>query len=290
MNKINIFGSCYSRELFNYTKEYEVESYVLQQSLFTLFSRPLEIAYEEAKSVDDTNFKNRMMYYEFNKLGLKSILENKSDYLVVDFADCRYDIYEFDNPKGVKIIYTHDARATFENIKDNPKFKNIERHYVNVLETFSDGDIRYLLEKFITEILKNYRPENIILNRIQMNNEYYENNEKKILENNFHYGRKEFITKIEDIFIELLPECKILNTEEKPILDINHRFGAPHPMHFEDIYYNYRMQLLDDLILDKKNKAIIINNYKKIYEDNVDTIKGKIHNSENDARKAIKVD
>ena len=65
----------------------------------------------------------------------------------------------------------------------------------------------------------------------------------------FHYGRKEFITKIEDIFIELLPECKILNTEEKPILDINHRFGAPHPMHFEDIYYNYRMQLLDDLIL-----------------------------------------
>ena len=180
MYKVNIYGSCYSRELFNYSKDYKIDTYVLQQSLFTLFSQPLNIKLEEAKSVDDTNFMNRMMYYEFNKLGLKQILNNESDYLVIDFADCRYDIYEFDNPKNIKIIYTNDARKTFENIKDKKEYQNIEKHYVNVPETYSNDEIEKLIKKFLKEILKKYKPENIILNRIQMNNEYYEDNQKKM--------------------------------------------------------------------------------------------------------------
>ena len=114
--KVNIFGSCYTRELFNYSQNHEVNCYVLQQSLFTLFSNPLPLRLEDARSVDNTNFMNRMMYYEFNKLGLKSVLESESDKLVIDFADCRYDIYEIENVEGSRIIYTHDARATFDNI------------------------------------------------------------------------------------------------------------------------------------------------------------------------------
>ena len=290
MYKVNIFGSCYSRELFNYTKKYDIRCYVLQQSLFTLFSKPLKISQEEAKSVDGTNFMNRMMYYEFNKLGLKEILNNESDYLIIDFADCRYDIYEFDNPKGIKIIYTHDARKTFDNIKDNPKYKNIEKHYVNVTEEFSDEDIKKLLTQFIREILNKYKPEDIILNRIQMNDKYYENNEIKKLENNFHLSRENFIAKIEEKFIELLPNCKILKTKELPILNINHRFGGPHPLHFEDIYYNYRMDLLNSLILDNKDENKIIEKYNQIYNEKLNDIKSKKHLDEFDCRKAEKVD
>lgn len=290
MYKINIYGSCYSRELFNYSKDYTIGCYVLQQSLFTLFSKPLKIKPEEAKSVDDTNFMNRMMYYEFNKLGLKEILNNESDYLIIDFADCRYDIYEFDKPKDIKIIYTNDARKTFENIKDKKEYQNIEKHYINVPENYSDIKIKELLTKFINEVLKKYKPENIILNRVQMNNEYYEDNEKKYLHNNFHYSRKDFIYKIEELFLKLLPSCQVLETKEKPILNINHRFGGPHPLHFEDIYYNYRMELLNNIITKNNKEELIKEKYNTKYNKFISTIKAKKHQSEYDCRSAQRVD
>ena len=151
--KINIFGSCYSRELFNYSTKYEVNCYVLQQSLFTLFANPLPIKLEDAKSVDNTAFMNRMMFYEFNKLGLKNILKNESEKLVIDFADCRYDIYEIENIEGAKIIYTHDARATFDNIMSQEKYKNLQRKYVSVTD-FSNKELNDIVRKFCAEILK----------------------------------------------------------------------------------------------------------------------------------------
>ena len=41
---------------------------------------------------------------------------------VNNFMRNRYDIYEIENPKGAKIIYTHDARATFDNIMQKEQF------------------------------------------------------------------------------------------------------------------------------------------------------------------------
>jgi len=134
--KINILGSCYTRELFNYSDRHSIECYVLQQSLFTMFTTPLPIDIADASSVDGTNFMNRMMYYEFNKLGLPAILKTKADKLIIDLVDCRYDIYELNSPKGSKIIYTHDSRATFDNLAKNNKYLNLERQYINVPETF----------------------------------------------------------------------------------------------------------------------------------------------------------
>ena len=123
-----------------------------------------------------------------------------------------------------------------------------------------------------------------------MNNEYYEDNQKKYLENNFHYSRKDFIYKIEEIFLKLLPNCQILETAEKPILNINHRFGGPHPLHFEDIYYNYRMELLNNLITKNNQEEQIKEKYKKIYNEHIESIKLKKHQSEYDCRSSKRVD
>ena len=288
--KINIFGSCCTRELFNYQEQYEVGIYVMHQSLFTLYSKPLEITYDQTKSTDGSKFKRRMIYYEFNKLGLSKVLEEPSDFLVVDFADCRYDIYDFDNPKGVKIIYTHESRATFGNIKELDQFKNIEMHYCNVMEEFSDDMIREILIRFTRQILSVYDAEHIVLNKIQMNDEYFENGEQKKLENNFHYNRRQFIKKIEDMFLELVPNCKVLETDEKPILNINHKFGGPHPMHYEDIYYEYRMNCLKNIFSSQNNIFEIKQNYKKMVERNIENIKNKKHDENNNCNSTARVD
>lgn len=56
---------------------------------------------------------------------------------------------------------------------------------------------------------------------------------------------------MEKNFVDLIPGCKILKTKYEPILDINHRLGGPRPGHFEEIYYKYKMELLDRLIKEQ---------------------------------------
>jgi len=288
--KINIFGSCYSRELFNYSNKYEVNCYVLQQSLFTIFSNPLPIKLEDARSVDNTSFMNRMMYYEFNKLGLPSILENDSEKLVIDFADCRYDIYEIENLQGSKIIYTHDARATFDNIMNQAQYANLKRKYVNVVNDLSNKELNNIMKRFCNEILKKYKPENIILNKMRMAKWYYENNKKIDFINNFHLSREPFIHKIETLFLKYIPNCKVLKTRFLPIANINHRFGGPHPLHFEDIYYQYKMNVLDSLITNSNRINKIENEYISILNKTQKEIKSKTHLKNLDCKSSKRVD
>lgn len=288
--KVNILGSCYSRELFNYTNNHEVGCYVLQQSLFTMFAKPLPITLENARSVDGTNFTRRMMFYEFNKLGLEKILEEDADFLIVDFADCRYDIYEFDNPKGVKIIYTHESRATFEHLATLPDYQDIEKHYFNVVEGHSDSELEEIVDKLVSKLLTKFKPENIILNKMNMAKSYFEKNEEKTFENNFHLSREPFIHKIENIFLNKLKGCKVLTTAQSPLVNINHRFGGPHPMHFEDIFYQHKMNLLNALMNNDTETQKIDDDYELELKNNIELIKQKEHLSSADCKSAKRVD
>lgn len=56
--------------------------------------------------------------------------------------------------------------------------------------------------------------------------------------------------------VGLMFNCKILETKYEPILDINHRLGGSHPSYFEEIYYKYRMELLDKLIKEQENEDV----------------------------------
>ena len=87
MRKVDIFGTCLTRELFNTTEEYAVNTYLMQQSIFTLFSDSLCVDENEIRSHDNYNFKNRMLYYELNKIALDNLLKNHTKYLVIDLAD-----------------------------------------------------------------------------------------------------------------------------------------------------------------------------------------------------------
>lgn len=275
MTKIDIIGTCYTRELFNTTTDYNVNIYLMQQSIFTMFSNPLNVSLKDIVSHDNFNFKNRMLYYEFNKLALKTLREKHSDFIVIDLIDNVRKFFEFNNPNNVRIISTKDSKLTIDHMKSLYEYNNI-----NFMEKDSrDIDELQLLnfmKKFISILLKCYDKNNIILNKVQMQNEYYLNNVKKTILNNYFYDRLDFIQKLEDIFVELLPDCKILYAKYNPVLDINHKFGGPHPVHFEKIYYAYRMNLLSDLILNNGiNSKNLDEDYYNIYNNEIAYIKSK---------------
>ena len=274
MTNIDIIGTCYSRELFNTTDKYIVNTYLMQQSIFTMFSQPLKVDLCDVRSHDNYSFKNRMLYYEFNKLGIEKLTENHSKYIIIDLFDNVRDIYQITNPESVKIVSTRDTEMTLKYLQTKEKYNDISMQLMSVID-YSDNELYEYLKRFIDKLLEIYEEENIILNIAQMQNIYYENNVKKSIDNNFIYDRRNFINKLEKIFLQLLPNCKILYTTFEPILDINHRFGGPHPVHFESIYYEYRMQVLDSIIRGENVLEQIDNNYINLYEQEIIKIKKK---------------
>ena len=201
-----------------------------------------------------------------------------------------YDIYEFDNPKGVKIIYTHESRATFEHLATLPDYQDIEKHYFNVVEGHSDSELEEIVDKLVSKLLTKFKPENIILNKMNMAKSYFEKNEEKTFENNFHLSREPFIHKIENIFLNKLKGCKVLTTTHSPLVNINHRFGGPHPMHFEDIFYQHKMNLLNALMNNDTEIQKVDDDYELELKNNIELIKQKEHLSSADCKSAKRVD
>lgn len=273
MKKINvdIIGTCYSRELFNTTDEYKVNTYLMRQSIFTMFSKPLPIDKNDVKTLDDYNFKKRMVYFEFNKLALSTLFEQPSEYLIIDLLNEIRNFYDFKNPQDVKIVSTKETTLTLKEL----------RNYVDYIyslieiQNIPENEIRKYLQVFIEELLKHYNSNKIILNKVQMQNFYYQDNKKIYITDNFVYDRKEFVKKLENLFLELLPTCKVLETTHAPILDINHRLGGPHPVHFEQIYYKYRMDILNDILHNGNNIQKLDNEYLNLLNKSEATIKSK---------------
>lgn len=79
MKQVDIIGTCLTRELFNYTKEYEVKTYLMQQSIYTINSNPYPIKQEDIELTDNFKFKVRMVYYDFNKIAFQKLSENPSE-------------------------------------------------------------------------------------------------------------------------------------------------------------------------------------------------------------------
>ena len=267
MKQVDIIGTCLTRELFNYTKDYEVKTYLMQQSIYTINSNPYPIKQEDIELTDNYKFKIRMVYYDFNKIAFHKLSENPSEYLIVDMADQIRNMIILDDFPNTKLIATSSVLEVLNKL-------NIRYHIYDIDEVTNE-DLYFFVQQFVEIILPLYDSKKIILNKVQLQNEYYENNEKKYIDESIWvYRRRKTIEKMEKIFQSLIPDCKILETKYEPILDINHRLGGPHPGHFEEIYYKYRMELLNRLIKEQEF-ADVNQNYENEYNKSIQLIKSK---------------
>lgn len=274
MIKVDILGTCYTRELFNTARNYVVNTYLMQLSIFTMFSDPFLIEESDTKCRGNHNFKRRMICYEFNKQWIQRLLESSAEYLIIDLADVGRSILEFDNPANVKIVSTQDILLTLAHLKEREEYSEISMKTIDA-ENYTDSELEQYLINFIKLILGKYDENHIILNRVQMQKVYYDDNSEQQIDNRFPYTKWHFIKKIERMFLQLLPNCKVLSSRYEPLLDVHHRFGGPHPMHFESIYYEYRMNLLDALLNNTSSSSSIDNAYMRVYEEKIEDIKLK---------------
>lgn len=145
MRNVDIFETCLTRELFNTTEEYAVNNYLIRQSIFTLFSKPLYVDKSEIKSHDNYNFKNRMLYYELNKIALDNLLKNHTKYLVIDLADVGRIIMFKENNIMPFIVLDNDKSYYIRGLKE---YENDKMLLIDTIKHEQD-----LYEKMCEELL-----------------------------------------------------------------------------------------------------------------------------------------
>ena len=269
MKTVDIFGTCYTRELFNQTQDYKVQTYLKQQSIYTKDAKAYPISWEQVVPKYESNFVTRLAYYDFNKIGFSKMKENPAEYLIVDLADQIRDLYVFDKDPSIKVVFSTSNTLTLKSLGIP--------HHIEYFNDFSNEFIEHYFKWFTDLILSLYDKDKIVLNKVQLQMKYYEDGVKKIITDDVDiYNKTDKLEYIENLFTSLIPGVKVLTTKEEPILDINHKFGGPHGMHFDAIYYKYRMNLLDALINNISDTKSIEDDYKEEYNNSIGEIKRRV--------------
>lgn len=98
MIKINIYGSCVSRDIFEWDKEkqFSIPVYVARTSILSNLNTNIW----NINSTDinlDSPFQKEAVMTDLNKTVYDKFKSNMSDYLLIDFIDERFRIAKMDN-------------------------------------------------------------------------------------------------------------------------------------------------------------------------------------------------
>ena len=244
---INIFGSCCSREMMNYSDRFKVNAYVQQNPIHTLKSKAMPIEESEAISALNSNFIKRMIVANFNKTAMDLLFAQDSDYLMIDFADCRFGYFEITAPnefQGVKIASTWNTTLTLEELRKTKGVQYVKREVKDITEEEWDS----YLDEFLTTIKQKWPEEKIIINEISFAEKYVENGEIKYYDKNgIEFSAKHIIENIQDKAKERLPKALVLNKCHNVFGNVYHPYGNI-PLHYANYAYKYMIKQLEYLL------------------------------------------
>lgn len=243
MTKIDIFGSCVSRDIFDLCHEssLKVGTYIARSSLFSLFYTPL--AYDDVNIDLTSNFHKRMVENDMFKTTFSKLKLSDSSYILVDFIDSvRFRLTKIGN---TYVTYSSEfVKGT--NSKKFPLFT------INNDNSFDGKDLSFFMMKFCTELKKIYAENRIILHRVRWcdhcrktTGEIVDFSVQKIKENKIYNHR---IMCFEDCFLKYCSQSKILDLNNQNfVADENHVWGLS-PVHYENGYYETAARELENLI------------------------------------------
>ena len=224
--KIDIFGSCVSRDVLEYqsTKDLEVNNYIARQSLISAVSKPVRIDEEELNI--ESPFQKRMVLHDFRKDAFRILRENKGDYLMIDLIDERFPLACIDNS-----YVTYSNELSLSGYIQTPHIIRCTRKQYNGLLKLIFRKEKWFIEQnnldefikmFCDNIIDIYG-ESIIIHHVYLQNQF-------INKVNGYY--KYLYQKLK----EWIPHAYNIALSDKYFADEKHKWGLA-PMHFEIHYY-----------------------------------------------------
>ena len=238
---ISIFGSCVSRDLFEYdrSKRLFLKTYIARQSIVSAISTPISIEKEDINLA--SNFQRQCVYNDFKKNTMELFRKDGSKYLLIDLIDERFKLAVYADKNGEKSLVTYSTYLQESQYIKSPKLlekkKNIfngKKYYIN------DIPLDEYLEEFCKRISSIYSEENVIIHKCRMSQFYIDkNNQIRKFDKNYLFYNKmtnELLDYMYDYLECRMPKAMIINISDEYCADENHKWGLS-PMHYQKEYY-----------------------------------------------------
>ena len=255
---ISIFGSCTSRDIFEFdkAKRFCIKAYVARQSIISSLATPINLDFSTIRL--KSNFQKNQVINDIKKTTFDILNSSHSKYLIIDLIDERFHLL-----KANGSIITLSNEFSESGLMDSNfieceiyKINNwkIFRHGKGVLGysyMFDDKLLEWYIYQFCQRILSIYDEEHIIIHRAIMVNQYISKTEsitdfpKHFLKYNKHINER--LNYMYDYLEKFIPKAHVINECQKYYADENHKWGLA-PMHYCDQYYmNVLLQIKEAL-------------------------------------------
>ena len=241
--KIDIFGSCVSRDVLEYqsTKDLEVNNYIARQSLISAVSKPVRIDEEELNI--ESPFQKRMVLHDFRKDAFRILRENKGDYLMIDLIDERFPLACIDNS-----YVTYSNELSLSGYIQTPHIISCTRkQYTGLLKLIFRKEKWFIEQNNLDEFIKMFCDniidiygESIIIHHVYLQNQFI-NNQNQLRyfdDNSIGYNNRVngYYKYLYQKLKEWIPHAYNIALSDKYFADEKHKWGLA-PMHFEIHYY-----------------------------------------------------
>lgn len=253
MTKIDIFGSCVSRDIFNVNEQFSncLGCYISRASIVSLFYKPVDLNQININLA--SSFQKRMAENDIYKTTFSKLRESNSRFLLVDF---------------VETVRFRLAKIKNTYVTCSPEFENGAKGQRFILNSISDdntficNDLSVYVDYFCNEIKKIYEESNLILHKVRWSNKYIpridsQNNVMCKGKNLINFSSEQIkinsimnkrTVYLENCFLNNFPKAKILDLSELNLAaDENHVCGL-YPVHKEQRYYEEAAKILNEII------------------------------------------
>lgn len=242
--KLNIFGSCVTRDImeYDYRKVFCINEYIARQSIISSLSVPVEFDENDIKL--DSTFQTKQLESDLKKNALARLENSDAEYLIIDLIEERFKIGKVANS-----YITFSNELWQSDIFKNMNLKIYEKKKRGQRIYFRYKDIQIYVNKFFDCLLKKYSQNRIIIHEVYLSDYFIDKTgEKKIFPNNYViYNHKinSILAYMYGCTKKRIPYANVLSISSKYIADEKHKWGLA-PMHFQEEYYKEAMNWLYD--------------------------------------------
>ncbi|EIN8284993.1 hypothetical protein LO840_000737 [Campylobacter coli] len=214
MKKICIFGSCVSRDIFEYDeqKNFELVGYYARSSFASLSSN----AMIEQDVLDNiiSPFQKRMVLYDMNKSFIEKVKKNDFDFLLVDFIDDRFHFYKLSND-SIATVSNEYKKAKGKLYSSNMIYSKSQEH----IDLWRKGIEKVYNDLYLIQ-------DKIILNKVYWSDTFF-NGQKFTIESEELIANNDFLKERYDEFTKIFSKIKCIEyPEDALVLDCNHKWGG----------------------------------------------------------------
>lgn len=233
-HKICIFGSCCTRDVFEYDEydQFLLSTYIARQSIISSIDKAVPISMSEIAL--DSSFQQKQVYSDFNKTAFDQMKKFDDSWLIIDLVDERFDLLKI----GDGIVTNSDLLQSMRNYDDKKmivkKVKETSYFIVNNIKIDS------MIKQWCEKVLEIYPPARIIIHKVYCANKYI-NYLGQIKE--FNSSMLQYIEATNELYKYMyncmeceLNGCYVIDSSAGIIADQGHKWGLE-PFHFQEEYY-----------------------------------------------------